>query len=402
MKRILILSSNFTGHGHASIAQSLTERLDAYDDVLYEVVDGFSLVGNAGVKMSKIYGPITRNARDLWRASYEMINRHPASLNRLMTASIHDRFLKTLSRFRPDLIVTVHPFFNGSVQDILQYYRLELPMIALQADLIDIHSAWCDPRDRLTLCPTQEAYECSLRLGMPEEKLRVVGFPTRAQFTEAARNAAPRIYTPGQRLECLLMSGGEGSGNLLQYATQLLDFLDCRVSVICGRNEKMRSRLTQELKPIYGERIKIHGFLNNVHEHMMASDIVIARGSPNTLMEAVVMNVPLVITGSLPGQEADNPALMISHNLGVVCENPASVSSIVGALLRDNGRRLEEIRTSQRAYRDLDIAKNIAALLRDEAIQSDWEMPKKQLLMPIIKRNRPEREAWRARRRETE
>ena len=36
-----------------------------------------------------------------------------------------------------------------------------------------------------------------------------------------------------------------------------------------------------------------------------ATDLVIARASPNTLMEAVVMNVPILITGSLPGQEAE-------------------------------------------------------------------------------------------------
>lgn len=68
MKKIMILSSNYTGHGHASIAQSITEQLDKYEDVGYRVVDGFELIGKAGIRMSKLYGPITRKARDLWRA----------------------------------------------------------------------------------------------------------------------------------------------------------------------------------------------------------------------------------------------------------------------------------------------------------------------------------------------
>ncbi len=33
------------------------------------------------------------------------------------------------------------------------------------------------------------------------------------------------------------------------------------------------------------------------------------------------MNVPILITGSLPGQEADNPAVMTTHNLAALCEN---------------------------------------------------------------------------------
>ena len=40
------------------------------------------------------------------------------------------------------------------------------------------------------------------------------------------------------------------------------------------------------------------------------SDIMIARGSPNSFFEGVVMNVPLIITGALPGQEQGNPELV--------------------------------------------------------------------------------------------
>ena len=381
MKKIMILSSKYTGHGHASIAQSITEQLNKYDDVRYEVIDGFELIGKTGISLSKMYGPITRKAREFWKVSYAILDQHPRVLLSPMAAAIHDRFVKELNRFMPDLILTVHPFFNGSVMDLLEFYDLDIPVYALQADIINIHGAWCDPRAALTLCPTQEAYDISVQRGMPVEKLRVCGFPSRAQFTKAARTAEPCDFDGTRPLNCLLMSGGEGSGNLLKYASQLLAYVDCNLSVICGRNEKIRQLLISELSGQYGDRLQVYGFLDNVHEYMLKSDLIIARGSPNTLMEAVVLAVPLIITGSLPGQEADNPAVMVSHNLGVVCENPEALPAVVHVLMRDGGKRLREIRNAQLEYRNLDVAQNIAALIHDAAISTERTAPQKRLML---------------------
>ena len=79
------------------------------------------------------------------------------------------------------------------------------------------------------------------------------------------------------------------------------------------------------------------------------------------------MNVPILITGSLPGQEADNPAVMTNHDLAALCENPASAPAIIQALLADGGKRLKEIARSQREYRNLDNAKHIAERLYEMA-----------------------------------
>lgn len=377
----MILSSVYTGHGHASIAQSIAEQLDQFDDVRYEVVDGFTLIGKAGIQISKIYGPITRNARDLWKMTYALSDHYPRALTEAVTAAIHDRFLQKLSQFMPDLILTVHSLFNGSVIDLLSFYGLDIPVYVLQADIINIHGSWCDPRAALTLCPTHEAYDSSIQRGMPEQKLKLCGFPTRAQFTEAARAAKPGGEYDGTRaLNCLMMSGGEGSGNMLRYARCLLKHVDMRLTIICGRNERLKATLEQELSE-YRDRLTVHGFLTNVHEPMLKSDLVIARGSPNTLMEAVVLNVPLLITGALPGQEAENPAVMVAHGLGVVCEHPESAPAIVNTLMRDGGKRLQEIRAAQRAYRNLDNAKDIAELLRAEAMPCDRATPRKRMML---------------------
>ncbi len=358
----MILSSNYTGHGHKSICEAICEQLSKHPDVEYQVIDGFELIGKAGVSASKMYGPITQNAKTLYDWFFQMSNRSNYNpMEELFAAMIYQRFMRRLRAFQPDLILTVHPFFNGSVLTLLKRYRLNVPFVGLQADIINIHRSWCDDRATLTICPTPEAFETSVKMhGMAPEKLEIIGFPTRARFCDYAREHEHPEYQPGRPLKCLLMSGGEGTGNLKSFALQLLQNVDCTLDIVTGRNTKVKKSLEECLLPKFQGRVVVHGFVDAMQELMAKSDLVIARGSPNTLMEAVVMNVPILITGSLPGQEADNPAVMTTHNLAALCENPESAPAIIKALLADDGHRLREISRSQREYRNLDNAKRIA------------------------------------------
>ena len=44
MRRLLIISAEFTGHGHKSISDSLMERLAIYKDLEVRTIDGFDLM----------------------------------------------------------------------------------------------------------------------------------------------------------------------------------------------------------------------------------------------------------------------------------------------------------------------------------------------------------------------
>lgn len=384
----MIVTSAYTGHGHKSITDSLTEQFVNYPDVQVEVVEGFALIGRAGVSSAKMYGPITRNVQDLWKFTYVMTQQSSEVIASLLGTLIHDRLMRKLVEFQPDIIICVHAMFNGSVLNVLEEYALDIPQITLQADIVDIHPNWCDPRNLMTLCPTKEAFEASLKNGMPEEKLALCGFPSRKQFVDAARGYERKEYDGQRPLNCLIMSGGEGSGNLRRYAVEMLNQFNCNVTIVCGRNQRLKIALEELLLPRYGDRIKIEGFVKNVQDYMLQSDLLIARGSPNTLFEAIVCNVPILVTGALPGQEANNPAFIMQHGLGMACKTIDSVKPIVGALLAERGKRLKEIRDAQKAFRDFDIAKNIAEYIYEMTEPTENEIPQFDLKFPLKKHAR--------------
>lgn len=96
---------------------------------------------------------------------------------------------------------------------------------------------------------------------------------------------------------------------------------------------------------------------------MLSSDIAVTRGSPNVMMEAVACNVPLIITGNLPGQEEGNPAYMQKHNLGVVCKELRKLRHTVDELLYNNAEKLNKIKQSQKEYLNPNVAKEIVSFL---------------------------------------
>ena len=61
MRRLLIFTAEYTGHGHKSISDALMERLSVYDDLEIKCIDGFDLMDKIMKACAeKTYGPITR------------------------------------------------------------------------------------------------------------------------------------------------------------------------------------------------------------------------------------------------------------------------------------------------------------------------------------------------------
>jgi len=296
---------------------------------------------------------------------------------------VHDRFMERLKNDPPSLIVNIHPMFNDNLLTIMRENNVRIPFITLLADLVDIHPLWVSKYADLILCPTDESVEACAALGVTRDKLHRCGFPTRRNFSEAVKNREHRPYSGDRQLECLLMSGGEGSGNLRVISEHLLKNFNSRVTVICGRNTRMKESLENNFSH-YGDRIRILGFCTNVQDYMIEADVAVMRGSPNSMLEAVVCNVPLIITGSLPGQEASNPEYAQKHGLGIVCLDPKQLTPLLHRLLDDNAAGLNRIAESQRRYRNLESAGEIARLLVERALDTPPVIPSFEQRFPLL------------------
>jgi processive 1,2-diacylglycerol beta-glucosyltransferase len=360
IKNILIISSDFTGHGHKSITESLSEKFAENEGVKIHVVDGFSLGGKTLLKIGKSYGPITRSSKNLWELIWDVSAIKPALVNEFIELIIKDNFSQLLKEVNPDLILSVHPNFNGSIINILEKHKVKIPFVTFIADLVSIYPLWADPRADYIISPTAEAKDKCIEYGVSENKVKVLGFPVRSRFYKhIEEHQEYNGYNTDMPLKCLIMSGGEGVGNMRKIAEILLDNFNCIVKIVAGRNTRLRKSLEQSLVEKYGDKVEIYGFMENIQDLMQSSDIAFTRGSPNVMMETIACNIPLVITGALPGQEEGNPKFAEKYNLGVVCENIKNTKNTISSLLENNAQKLNEIKDSQKSYSNPNVAKDI-------------------------------------------
>ena len=370
MRRLLIISAEFTGHGHKSIAASITERLETFGDIEIRTVDGFELMNRVQqICAEKTYTPVTL-LPGAWAMAYAAGARLVQPLQKMVARAMRARFRELVEEFRPDCIMSVHPIFIGSILDLLEEMNLQIPFVAHQADLIDIAMFWFDPRISLTLCPSQEAFECSVAHGMNPEKLRVVAFPVRKRFMGLAEKAAAH---KNEKLTITIMSGSEGAGTVKHVARALLSGTDAQVNVICGRNDVLRKKLRHQLGKYFHGRLNAMGFVADIQNVMLASDILLLRASPNSVMEGVALNKPIVLFGQLAGQELHNPQMLVSHGLAVYCPEVERLPQCINELTKNGGEAIERMRKCQREYAPGDVTMRTAELLNEYIKPYGWK-----------------------------
>ena len=77
------------------------------------------------------------------------------------------------------------------------------------------------------------------------------------------------------------------------------------------------------------------GFVNNMAEYMVASDVLVTKAGPGTIAEAASLSLPVVLTSFLPGQEEGNVDFVQNGNFGVYQEDPPTIATTVATWLQD-------------------------------------------------------------------
>eukprot|EP00534_Pseudo-nitzschia_fraudulenta_P003438 CAMPEP_0201133172 /NCGR_PEP_ID=MMETSP0850-20130426/48106_1 /ASSEMBLY_ACC=CAM_ASM_000622 /TAXON_ID=183588 /ORGANISM="Pseudo-nitzschia fraudulenta, Strain WWA7" /LENGTH=687 /DNA_ID=CAMNT_0047403739 /DNA_START=109 /DNA_END=2172 /DNA_ORIENTATION=- len=63
------------------------------------------------------------------------------------------------------------------------------------------------------------------------------------------------------------------------------------------------------------------GFVTNMAEYMVASDVLITKAGPGTISEAAALSLPVMLTSFLPGQEEGNVDYVVDGGFGAFCRD---------------------------------------------------------------------------------
>ncbi|MBZ0304534.1 MAG: glycosyltransferase, partial [Anaerolineae bacterium] len=180
----------------------------------------------------------------------------------------------------------------------------------------------------------------------------------------------------------LVVSGGEGMGPLYRIASEInrKKLKKCQLLIIAGRNQKLREQLeaTQWNQPT-----KIYGFVDFMPLLMAASDMIVTKAGPATIMESCTAGLPLIISGAIPGQEIGNVEYVVKNEAGVLARGPKAVANTVESWLNDHPEELLRRAANARSLARPNAVWDIVDEIYEHAQHDSVVLPRPQ---PVLRR----------------
>ncbi|HOS79811.1 MAG TPA: glycosyltransferase [Anaerolineae bacterium] len=342
-RRFLFLYSE-TGAGHRSGALAVREALQQRHGAEVEITlcDGLQTLGRWPFDRFPRWWPaMTRLGGAPWGAFYGLTNHPlvPQVLARLLLPLTAGPVARLLAAHPAEGVVSFHPLFTHTFGMILQRRYPATPLVNVVLDLVSIHAAWCAPVCARIFVPTAEAAARALAWGMAPERVICAGLPVHSRFVTAARLdpavARARLGLPEQPPMVLVTGGGDAPGPLLRLVRAVRKAApQAQLIVITGRNAALRQALVAR-EP----GVRVEGFVGNMELWLRAADVLLTKAGPNTLAEALIMGLPMVLYQAIPGEETGNVEWTVSRGAAVWAPQPQRAAEAVAAVLADPARR---------------------------------------------------------------
>ena len=211
------------------------------------------------------------------------------------------------------MVVSTHFLPTEVVSHLKKRGRLRAVLLTVVTDYM-AHAFWLAPGVDVYAVSSSETQADLRRRGVSPEKVMITGIPIERKFREKLprKQLRGRFGIGAGNFAALVTSGGAGIGSMRTLVRTVLsagEHID--ILAVCGTNK----RLLGTMNGIAADNPRLHafGFVNNIHELMAASDVVIGKGGGLTISESLSMGRPMILFGSLPGQETRNAHCLVRH-----------------------------------------------------------------------------------------
>jgi len=358
--RVLILTASY-GSGHNEAARSLAAGFTARG-VEAVVVDHFrELVHPLFERASRaLYMALLRHVPLLWSAGYALGDwmSSDSAFAFGVTRLGARRLAGLLETVQPDAVVSVHATPAAALSTLAAEGRRLPPHTTVVTDFV-AHSQWIARGiDRYCVAADEVGHEFVAR-GIPRELVRVTGVPVRADFARAvdgpAARAALDLRTDAPVV--LAMAGSHGSVGRLPEIVRALARRPgpMQAIVVAGRDAALAEHLRQLAA---GTPIRVLGYAQDVRTLMAAADLLITKAGGMTLAEALAAEVPLLLYGSLPGQERRNERFASRAGVALAARSRRELARLLDRALAEP-ELLEHLRERIRRVRRPDAADRI-------------------------------------------
>ncbi|MBI3991465.1 MAG: hypothetical protein HY350_04865 [Candidatus Omnitrophica bacterium] len=245
--------------------------------------------------------------------------------------------VKALKKEKPDVIILTH-FFANEIISNMKRKGFKSRTVCVVTDF-GLHSFWISRETDFYVVGSEETKADLAKRGISEDKIRVMGIPVRPVFREKKEKDAllEKLGLKKHLFTILIMSGGFGVGPVEELVKELGN-LDAglQLLVLCGDNRQLYQGISIFAK-IARNPVYVYGFIENVDEMMIVSDLAITKSGGLTVSEAMAKCLPLIIVSPIPGQEYKNARFIVKTGAGWLARSLAGVTMLVNEMLKNPG-----------------------------------------------------------------
>ncbi|VVS91562.1 MGDG synthase family glycosyltransferase [Desulfoluna spongiiphila] len=321
-KRKLLVISVSIGSGHVRAAEAIRKTALRHCPELDVVhLDAMDYVSGAFRKAYKeSYLKIIERHPSLWGYMFSKSDRAEdddskmkkvrLAFERLSSRALMDE----IERVNPDGVLCTHFLPAGLISRKIRKGRMKIPCWVQVTDF-DVHGLWFQHRMDGYFVACEEASWKLEAFGIDPSNIHITGIPIVPPFTMAQDKeaCAAELGIALEKPTVLMMSGGEGLGDMLTLTERMLkaDPL-CQIIALAGKNEDLFLALTR-LSESSGGRLIPMGFTNTIERMMAVSDIAVTKPGGLTSSECLAMALPMIIISPIPGQEERNADYLLEH-----------------------------------------------------------------------------------------
>jgi len=348
-KLLMLYASAGAGHMQAAKAlKAVCQEKQLADAKAIDILDYTPAYFRGLYKGS--YLQIVKRVPELWGYLYDRSYKFkkPTITTRLHHAvgNMHlAPLLKYVKDFKPDGIVFTH-FLGWDALGSLKSLKLfDIPFFCVVTDFA-VHALWINKHVYKYYVASEGEKRVLRSHNIKEQHILITGIPVSPQFAVGfnRQRLRQRLGIKPLAPTVLMISGRynlQGYEQLLESFKDVKDY--CQIIVLAGKNKLLELKMKQMARGLRNKKVTILGMVNNMHELMAASDIVISKPGGLTTSEVLASNTLMAIIDPIPGQEQRNSDYLLESGVAIRIHDMETGGKKIVDLLT-NKRRLAIMR----------------------------------------------------------
>lgn len=319
MRKVLIVIGN-AGGGHIACARAVESALLKYDKGLdVEIVDLFQFsLFTKGYDFYYYLITRFRFVEKLYNLGYWLINRSKVFSDIVFLFSVLPLYFPTkkyLKEKKPDLVICN----NGPTVRAVGMCKkgLNFKYVITVPDLISVNRWWADARADIIFSPTKEAdkilrsYCKECNIVSPYYPLRDVPTYSKEDRVKIKREIFKGYGFDVNKKTILITGCGMGTGNIVQGLMRYIRKHDYQFIIMVGRDKVLGRALKLMFKK--NPRVAIQGYTTAILDFFAASDVIIAKPGPATILEVEKVGKKAIFTYPVGYQEWGNVDYLLKN-----------------------------------------------------------------------------------------